>query len=415
MIRKRREANMNSIRLSGEILLGVGILAFPAAALAALGDPLPGLSGPQMEQFRNGKATFVKVDQVVADGLGPVFNDVACANCHANPPGGSNGRLETRFGKMSANVFDPLANEGGSLQQDHAIGAASAYLPNANVPNPPAMCQRLVFAPEVVPPDADVVASRRTTPLFGLGFVDALVPNALHALAAHEAWNDPLTAGTVSMVLNPDNGKMEEGKFGWKAQVSALHVFAGDAYLNEMGITSPSFPKENCPQGNCDILACNPFPGLNDDGTDINAFTQYMTMLDAPPRGPITSQVREGALLFDAIGCTSCHTETLQTGPSPIAALNNRTFHPYSDFLLHDMGQLGDGITQNNATGNLMRTAPLWGVRYQVKNGLLHDGSAHTLTDAISAHDGQAFFAAESFLILDPFSQQDILAFLNSL
>src|SRR5205085_1574578 len=128
-----------------------------------------------------------------------------------------------------------------------------------------------------------------------------------------------------------------------------------DAYLNEMGITSPLFPNESCPQGDCGILSCNPAPGLNDDGTDVAAFADFMTFLGPPPRAPLASSDAEGEMRFEQIGCTDCHTTTLKTGPNAVAALSNVTFHPYSDFLLHDMGSLGDGIQQNAATGTQMR------------------------------------------------------------
>jgi CxxC motif-containing protein (DUF1111 family) len=111
-----------------------------------------------------------------------------------------------------------------------------------------------------------------------------------------------------------------------------------------------------------------------------------MTFLAPPPRGSITGGVLAGQLTFLGIGCASCHTPQLQTGPNPITALHRVRFNPYSDFLLHDMGALGDGITQNLATAKLMRTAPLWGVRMQLP--LLHDGRAANLADAILAHDG---------------------------
>ncbi len=116
---------------------------------------------------------------------------------------------------------------------------------------------------------------------------------------------------------------------------------------------------------------------------------------------------------FLIIGCANCHTPLLQTGSNPIAALNKKFFSPYSDFLLHDMGSLGDGITQNNATGKLMRTAPLWGVRKQLP--LLHDGRAANLNDAILAHAGQGKKSRDRYAGLSQAQKNNILAFLNSL
>src|SRR3954462_6973446 len=155
-----------------------------------------------------------------------------------------------------------------------------------------------------------------------------------------------------------------------------------------MGITSPKFPDENCPQGRCGELAFNPRPDLNDaDGGDVQAFAEFMTFLAPPPRLPATPQSVAGGKLFLSIGCAVCHAPVLVTGPNAVPALNRVVYHPFSDFLLHDMGSLGDGIAQGPAGPRQMRTAPLWGLRAGVS--LLHDGRAATPFQAILAHDGQ--------------------------
>jgi CxxC motif-containing protein (DUF1111 family) len=145
----------------------------------------------------------------------------------------------------------------------------------------------------------------------------------------------------------------------------------------------------------------------------VQRFTDFMTLLAPPPRGKLASPDAEGEVRFAKIGCASCHTPTLTSGASPIAALANQTFHPFSDFLLHDMGSLGDGITQGGASGRQMRTAPLWGVRTQT--ALLHDGRAGSLTEAIQLHDGQAAAARDNFAALNARQQAKVIAFLNSL
>ena len=183
--------------------------------------------------------------------------------------------------------------------------------------------------------------------------------------------------------------------------------------MNEMGVTSPQFPNENCPQGDCSALSCNPAPSLNDDGGGVQEFADFMTFLAPPPRGTITVTVALGEYQFLKAGCAGCHTPTLLTGPSPVPALHSVAFHPYSDFLLHDMGSLGDGITQNQATGRLMRTAPLWGIRKITT--FLHDGRAATLEQAITAHDGQGKKARDRFVKLSASERAQLLAFLNSL
>src|SRR5262249_27852558 len=146
------------------------------------------------------------------------------------------------------------------------------------------------------------------------------------------------TGGRANMVTfaDPTTGQPSSdtkvGRFGWKCQQATLFTFSGDAYLNEMGITTPMFPVENCPQGNCDLLQANPVPTPNDaDNSSLVKFTDFMTFLGAPPPGPVTAETQNGAQTFAAIGCANCHVPALQTGPNMIAALNNVTFFPFSD------------------------------------------------------------------------------------
>jgi CxxC motif-containing protein (DUF1111 family) len=390
-----------SFRIAAAGLAVVTFTAFtPIEQMAApdFGQPLRGLTAEQLARFDAGKDEFLEVE-TVPEGVGPVFNDVSCGSCHtAAAIGGGSDILETRFGAMGADgVFDPLSQFGGSLMQKQGIGGA-------------AECEYLA---EIVPAEATIVAGRRTTPLFGLGLVDAVPDATFYAIAAAEQASDPDTAGAVSVVTRIADGQPAVGKFGWKAQNPTLHQFAGDAYLNEMGITNPEFPDESCPQGDCGALSCNPLSGMNDDGTGVEAFADFMTFLAPPPRGRITQAADQGAQVFNRIGCVSCHLADMRTGPNAVAALNKVRFHPYSDFLLHDMGTLGDGITQNEATGQLMRTAPLWGLRKITT--YLHDGSAATLNAAILAHAGQAKPARDRYQALPLFKKVWLAAFLNSL
>jgi CxxC motif-containing protein (DUF1111 family) len=263
------------------------------------------------------------------------------------------------------------------------------------------------------PAGGDDCGQAAHTPLFGLGLVDAVPDSTFQAIRVEESRNPDHITGTVAMVPNIATGQLSVGKFGWKAQNPSLFQFSGDAYVNEMGITSPQFADESCPQGNCDYLHCNPRPDMNDDGEDVALFADFMTFLAPPPRGPVTVSAALGELVFRSIGCVGCHRSVLKTGPNPNPALDRKTIHPWSDFLLHDMGSLGDGITQNNATGKLMRTAPLWGLRKITT--YLHDGRATTLEAAILAHDGQGKKARNRFAGLSGANKQFLYAFLSSL
>jgi CxxC motif-containing protein (DUF1111 family) len=368
--------------------------------------PIAGLTSTQLASFNAGKTAFSTAEDV-DEGLGPVFNDVSCIACHSQSgTGGGSERIETRWGNTVNGVFDPLASKGGSLQQDHGIGQVN----KANG----SLCA--VFNPEAQPAGSNTIAFRRTTPLFGLGLVNATPDSVFTNLAAQQKTQNSAIAGRVNMVTNLDQGgKVTVGRFGWKAQVPTLHQFSGDAYLNEMGITSAQFPNENCPQGNCALLACNPVPELNDaDGEDVEAFADFMTLLAPPARGTITTTVTAGQTVFTSTGCAFCHTPDLKSGSSAIAALANKTYHPYSDFLLHDMGSNGDGIGgQGQAKPREMRTAPLWGVRGISK--LLHGGTAVDFEQAIQQHGGQGSTARSKFNTLTATQKSQLFAFLNSL
>jgi len=371
----------------------------PPTASPAAGQPLAGLTVAQRAQFADGLDEF-SGEEDVNDGLGPLFNERSCVACHSVPAvGGGSTRTVTRFARRANGVFDALANLGGSLMQDHAIGPADGSLHTFNA--------------EVVPATANISIHRRTPPLFGLGLIDATPDSDFLALVQQEAARRDGTTGRAPFVDNIRAGMKTVGKFGWKGQNPTLFQFAGDAYVNEMGITSPDFPNENCPQGNCSELTFNPAPGINDDGAGPLALANYMTLLAAPPRGAQNRDTDDGESTFDRIGCTACHVATFRSGSSPIAALDRKTYHPYSDFLLHDMGALGDGIEMGDANGREMRTAPLWGLRFITT--YLHDGRAATLDQAILGHDGQGRAARDQFANLAPDAKAKLLAFLRSL
>lgn len=359
---------------------------------------LPDLTVAERQAFAEGMRTFGR-SYTAADGLGPVFNDDSCAACH--PGGNASNRRVIRFGRLTEEGFDPLAHLGGSLLQERGLGSVTTVDGTHD------------FAGEIVPAEATIVTRRTSQSLRGLGFVDAVPEDSWLAIAEEQQQADPATAGRVQLLFDPTTGGTIVGRFGWKAQVPTLRAFAGDALLHEMGITSPGFRDEVCPQGDCLALGFNPAPALNDDGRDVDALTNFMTLLSAPQRGPITGEVIAGERLFQQIGCASCHRPAIETGPSAVRALDRAVFHPYSDFLLHDMGRLGDGIPQGVASGQEMRTAPLWGLRFLTR--YLHDGSAGTLEEAIGRHDGQGGGARDRFEQLNQGERALLLAFLRSL
>lgn len=383
------------------------------SALTALGDPIPGLNAAQAARFADAKEVFNEVE-AVPDGLGPVFNERACGNCHnVGASGGSGIQFEVRAGRLTGTTFDSLVAQGGQLFDLFSVTSLPASerttIPSCTLP----------ANGEPVPAAANVTALRRTTALFGLGLVDATPDSTFVALAASQ----PLAIrGRAPLVPNLTTGTSTVGKFGWKDQVPSLFQFSGDAYLNEMGITNPQFPTEQPPQGNpglvaaCDGKPVEPGSVEDDGGEDVAFFTDFMSFLAPPPAPDITGQAHSGDTVFSDIGCDGCHVRTLSSGPSPIAALSNQTYHPFSDFLVHDMGSLGDSIPGNGTVGlREMRTAPLWGLRFVAPVNLLHDGRATSVEDAILRHDGQAAASRNAFMSLPPGHRNNLLAFLSKL
>jgi CxxC motif-containing protein (DUF1111 family) len=413
---------------------------------AALGDRLPGGSTNDTN-FAAFKANFA-AKEAIDDGLGPVFNAEGCAVCHdAGAVGGASAtRIERRYGRFVNGLFDPLGNRGGSLRQLFTVGQFTGL--NGQACNVPL---------EVEPVEATVHnVGRLTTPLFGLGLVDAMPDSFFTGMAAAEPVATRGIANIVATVLPNDRdagqsiGGMRVGRFGWKAGVPNLLQFAADAYLNEMGISTQScfkgvsvtaFATESAPNGipqpaGCDDLA-PPAPAGVPAGTDdsvgscaggitliqkdIDNFKRFMTNLAPPPRDLSNSgAIARGTPLYDQIGCANCHTRRVFTTPSPApnGVPSGINFQPFSDFLVHDMGTLGDMIGNAGdsvAVTRRMRTAPLWGVRFRPL--LLHDGRC-TNTDvacAIGAHDGQGLAARNAFNGLTAAQQSDVVNFVRSM
>ncbi|MEP6652031.1 MAG: di-heme oxidoredictase family protein [Myxococcales bacterium] len=428
----------------GAVLTLGGLGTTTKAALTLnLGDALP---GTDPATFADAKANFVASENAT-DGLGPIFNERSCTACHANGAvGGAGQNIERRYGKLTNGTFDPMASTGGSLRQLFGIGGFNVGGLNCNSGSDASS-----------PPGATIFAGRVTTPLFGLGLVDSLPDSAFDTLASREPSNVRGIVNRVSTALaNPhdsaqSNGATRVGRFGWKAGVPNLAQFAADAYLNEMGITTSScnrglanrsFATENRANRagtNAIINGCpdDQKPGTDDDFAtennncsggldalqdDVENFTFFMAHLDAPPTiaiSPGSAQDR-GRTLFNSssLACSGCHRSDSDVFRSTSSGgiQSGIVFAPYSDFLLHDMGTLGDGIGNlgdSVSVTHRMRTAPLWGLRS--RNLKLHDGRTTDIGTAIKAHDGQGAGAANAFRGLSTSQQSDLISFLNTI
>jgi len=373
------------------------VAALAAIATPQFGDPLPDLGARQVADFAEGRDEFQAVE-TPEGGLGPIFNGASCVECHsAGGVGGASAATVTRFGRSTAAGFDPLNALGGSLLQAKAIH--------------PAVQER-------VPAQANVVARRLATPLFGAGLIEAIDDSTI-ALGALLPRLDGVT-GRVAIVTDVVSGRLRVGRFGWKAQQATLLAFAGDAYVNEMGVTSRFFPTENAPNGNTALLALyDQVPDIEDTVDpatgkgDIDHAADFMRYLAAPPVLRATASSVAGAALFSTIGCAACHTPVMFTGYHAVPALAFQPVRLHSDLLLHDMGSLGDGIVQGPAGAREMRTAPLWGLRARAP--YLHDGRATTVHDAIRAHDGEAAPARRRYDALPAAWRRQLLDYLATI
>jgi CxxC motif-containing protein (DUF1111 family) len=418
------------------------------ASHGVIGSVLP---GTDPVAFAEAAEAFAEVEGIV-DGLGPTFNEQGCGSCHSIPVlGGSGVQIERRFGRLDNGVFFAFDtdedNQGGTLRQ---LFSNAPYTSNGVACMVPL---------EVEPSSANVSnVGRRTTPLFGLGLVDAMPDWFFDWLASRQPTSIRGVAQRVRVAL-PDPrdpsqqiGSLRVGRFGWKGLIPTLLVFSGDAYDNEMGITTQScvngtsileFAVENFPNNIPSAPGCNggdlapaqvahaDVPQFTDDVVgpctggrteiqdDLVLFTTFMESLAPPPRDfsdPIS--VIRGSVAFHKTGCAGCHVSTIfVTPPRPFNDVPGLyPFRPFSDFLAHDMGSLGDGIGQSGdpeAQTRLMRTAPLWGARFNTS--FLHDGRAPDIRSAIMAHDGQGAASRDAFGALHASDQHALIQFIRSL
>src|SRR5262245_22791306 len=357
-----------------------------------------------LRSYNDGRFIFEE-KETVEEGLGPTYNTQSCSACHQNIVTGAASQIaEHRTGHSLNGQF--FESPGGSLIQSRAT------FPD--------------IVEHVLPVD-EVRTFRLSTNTMGDGYVECVSDSTLTAIRDAQPPDQQGTAPEVA-VLEGD-GTPGVGRFGWKCQHRSLISFASDAYLNEMGITSPLFPVENTSQGQFVGFGTiyDPVPEPEDDGTDVQAFANFMRSTKAPPRGLITPDAHFGEKKFNQVGCNICHVATIVTAAAgtPINggaftvpdALANRAIHPYSDFLLHDIGT-GDGIPiepgpEFAGTASQIRTAPLWGLR--TRNRLMHDGLSFTYDDAIQRHDGQGAAARDAFNALTDFQKAQVVSFLNSL
>ena len=357
------------------------------------GDPVRGLTRDQRALFDRGRVVFDSVF-TPETGLGPLFNSIACGECHEDPvTGGVGDEVEVHASAFRPPVCDPLVQEGGVVIQQHVTPALKAALGIDSEPFPPSATGRAL----------------RTSPVvFGRGLLD-LVPDSVILSFA-----DPADQNGDSISGRPNHffdGRL--GRFGRKALVPTLKEFNAGAFPIEMSVTNPAVPTEETIGGNPIPAGVDPVPEpeINQEAIDLtDAFVRFLA---APTPLKASSAARRGRALFVSVGCTGCHIPTLRTGDSPITALRNKEVAAYTDLLLHDMGPDLADICLTEATPSEFRTEPLIGLR--VAQQFLHDGRAKTLEQAIQLHGGEGSRARDGFLGLSETERAALIAFLKTL
>ena len=375
-----------------------------------------GFPEPSGDTFAQDQSVFEE-QEGVDNGLGPIYNAQACVSCHQNPvTGGISQVTELRVGHNDAS--------GNFVNPSISINDGQNTVPNRSLVNDRAICAE---AQERTPGSEYIRTFRTSLNTLGDGFVEAIDSNTLAAIANNQPSrsNGRIAGEFIQVPVLEAPGHIRGGRFGWKNQQASLLSFSSDAYLNEQGISNRLNPTDTTtvcktttdPEDHADSIGMD----------DIDHFATFMRGTQAPPVDSVllaTSDAQAGQQLFSSIGCNICHVTSITTAPAGTvinggafvvpAALGSKVIHPYSDFLLHNVGT-GDGIVQDGPadTANKMRTAPLWGVR--TRDRLMHDGESLTRNDAILRHSGEANSVINNYRNLSTTQKNQLITFLNSL
>jgi CxxC motif-containing protein (DUF1111 family) len=365
-----------------------------------LDGPVEGLSGEQTQRFLRGDVAFNDEVFHAGNGLGPVFVATRCGSCHAGDGPGHPSTTLTRFGQRDATGNTYLALGGPQLQHRALPG----------------------IQPEALPSGAP--SARFLPPLnTGLGFLDAVTDADILSWADENDADGDGISGRPNWIrykeyspLRPGAMELDErviGRFGRKAGAYDLLQQTASAYNQDIGVMSSFEPIDPCTHEAQDPEVSN---------STVHDVVFYLRTLKAPlQRDQDDAGVIAGATVFNAIGCAKCHRPSFTTGDSPIVALAYKTFAPYTDLLMHDMGpDLDDGYTEGTATSAEWRTPALWGLGlFPDSQGgsyfLLHDGRAHSIEEAIGLHGGEGQGARAAFDALSASEKAQLMSFLQSL
>lgn len=420
----------------------------------AFARPLANLPMTDLRQFTFGNKLFntnwVEAPASVhsLDGLGPVFNRSSCSGCHmrdgrGRPPEPSETQMMSMLLRLShldpktgaalphpdyGDQLNPFAI-GGVPPEGHAViryrDISGRYADGTTytLQAPRYRIEAPLFGIEPLDPQSDpqLVISPRVAPaVFGLGLLAAIPQARLREWADPEDRDGDGISGRMNWITDT-TGQKQIGRFGWKANVVSLRQQNAGAALGDIGLTSSLRPNENCMprQTACQKATSGGSPELND--TQLDKLTFYTQTLAPPARRDVNAaNIIRGGHIFEHLNCSGCHRPSVKTGDSPIPALAHQQIQPFTDLLLHDMGEaLADHRPDGSATGREWRTAPLWGIglvpTVNHHTRYLHDGRARSIEEAILWHGGEAEASTAAFKKLTLKEREDLLAFLNSL
>ncbi len=404
---------------------------------------IPGLSERDLFVHGVGDAafeqTFVASPAPLHGGLGPIFNNVSCVSCHHNDGKGTptaGFATSSLLFRISGNGMDEFGGPssvpgyGGQLQDQSVQGYAPegrVSVAYSDVPvhypdGTTAVLRKPVYTlaqTYTAMPAGCAISPRMAPPVFGLGLLELISEQALLALADEADADGDGISGRPNYVWDSEHQRRAIGRFGLKAGMPSILTQVAAAYNQDMGITNRIFNLESSegqPQ------APVPYKGVELADSTLQAVAFYIKTLAVPARRTVSdAAVLQGQKLFNQMQCGACHKATIQTNVDVrYPGLSNQRIHPYTDLLLHDMG---DGLADNRqdyvANGREWRTAPLWGIGlFEKTNGTpyyLHDGRARTMEEAVLWHDGEAAKAKQQFMQLSRADRESVIRFLKSL
>ena len=417
----------------------------------AFSTPLSNLHPKHLRSFAFGRRLFrhrwpiASASVKELDGLGPTFNRISCSGCHVRdgrgrPPKSAEEPMKSMLVRLSIPGMDdnggpaPHPIYGLQLQDKSIEGVPKEGLVTIQyreeegtfADGKPYSLRAPVYEFSELSHgplgDESLYSPRAAPAICGLGLLEAVDEATIRGLADPNDTNGDGISGKMNWVWNDVTKKKELGRFGWKANVGNLYHQVALAASGDMGITTSVLPADNCPpsQTACRTAINGGNPEL--DNPSLEKLVLYVRSLAVPPRRNVENHtVQRGEKLFASAGCIDCHTPNLTTGAAAaLSELADQPIHPYTDLLLHDMGEdLADMRPDFLASGREWRTPPLWGIglvqRVNMHQFFLHDGRARGLMEAILWHGGEAAMARNAVLLMSEVDRDALLAFLRSL